>query len=117
VINLSLGAPGCDTVLQVRDADRLERRRRRGRRPLATDGTNELFSPAGYSNEAIAVAATDDTGNRASFSNDGPFVSLAAPGVGVLSTCAWTNTIPSSLNGICINPEGGTTSSNAAYAT
>jgi thermitase len=114
VINLSLGAPGCDTVLQVA----MQTAWNDGVVVVAAagnDGTNELFSPAGYSNEAIAVAATDDTGNRASFSNDGPFVSLAAPGVGVLSTCAWTNTIPSSLNGICINPEGGTTSSNAAY--
>lgn len=41
--------------------------------------------PAGYNN-VIAVGATDNNNNRASFSNFGPMVDLAAPGAGVVTT-------------------------------
>jgi subtilisin family serine protease/subtilase family serine protease len=43
------------------------------------------FYPAAY-DEVIAVAATDSEDLKASFSNFGDWVELAAPGVGVLST-------------------------------
>ncbi len=42
-------------------------------------------APAMY-DSVIAVAATDQSDNRASFSSTGPQVELAAPGVGILST-------------------------------
>ncbi len=42
-------------------------------------------APAMY-DSVIAVAATDQSDNRASFSSTGPAVELAAPGVGILST-------------------------------
>lgn len=106
VINLSLGATGCDTVLQAA----MQIAWNDGVVVVAAagnDGSNELFSPAGYSNEAIAVAATDENGNKSSFSNDGSFVSIGAPGQDILSTCAWSPA--------CIEPEGGTTPSNTAY--
>ena len=48
-------------------------------------GVNVLY-PAAY-DSVIAVAATDSTNSRASFSSTGPKVELAAPGVNVLSTC------------------------------
>jgi subtilisin family serine protease len=106
VINLSLGAAGCDAPLQAA----MQIAWNDGVVVVAAagnDGSNELFSPAGYTNEAIAVAATDDSGNKASFSNDGGFVSIAAPGQGILSTCGWTPA--------CIEPEGGTSISSTAY--
>ncbi len=46
---------------------------------------NPTEYPAAYSG-VIAVAATDETNRRASFSNTGAHVGLAAPGVGILST-------------------------------
>lgn len=48
-------------------------------------GRNRASYPAYYSN-AIAVAATDQNDKKASFSNYGSWVDLAAPGVFILST-------------------------------
>ncbi len=42
--------------------------------------------PAAYSS-AIAVAATNREGTRAEFSNYGPHIDIAAPGVDIISTC------------------------------
>jgi len=47
--------------------------------------TDALFYPADYSS-VLAVAAVDSSMARASFSNFGPAISLAAPGVNVQST-------------------------------
>jgi hypothetical protein len=44
-----------------------------------------VLHPAAYAN-ALAMAATDANDNRAWFSNYGPEVDLAAPGVGIYST-------------------------------
>ena len=49
------------------------------------DDTNMKFYPAGY-DESVAVAATDEYDNKASFSNWGDWIELAAPGVNVYST-------------------------------
>jgi len=49
------------------------------------DNTNMKLYPAGY-DEVIAVAATDQNDNKASFSNWGDWVELAAPGVDIYST-------------------------------
>jgi len=51
---------------------------------------NNVIYPARY-DSVIAVAATDGTDTRASWSSAGPAVELAAPGVGVYSTY-WDNT-------------------------
>ena len=48
-------------------------------------GANTVIFPAQY-DSVIAVAATDSSDGRASFSSTGPDVELAAPGVSVLST-------------------------------
>jgi subtilisin len=51
-----------------------------------TRGTGDSVDyPAAYSS-VIAVAATDSTNNRASFSSTGPAIELAAPGVSIYST-------------------------------
>lgn len=49
------------------------------------DGTKIKAYPAAYE-EVIAVAATDENNRRASFSNWGDWIELAAPGVGIYST-------------------------------
>lgn len=50
-----------------------------------TDPDSDVIYPAKY-DSVIAVAATDDTDTRASWSSDGPEVELAAPGVDIYST-------------------------------
>ena len=111
VINLSLGGAGCDSVLEsamaTAEGD--------GAVVVSAAGnssSNGLFSPAAYTNEGIAVAATDQSGGLASFSNFGAYVAIAAPGAPkILSTCAWTP--------VCITADAapGTTEfpSNTAY--
>ena len=93
VINLSLGEAGCDSVIQTAVTDA----HHEGvviAAAAGNDASSELFSPAGYSNEVIGVAAIDPgSGALAAFSNWGGYVSLAAPGVDVLSTCAYTGCI------------------------
>jgi subtilisin family serine protease len=49
------------------------------------DGTTATDFPAGYP-EVVSVAAVDDAGRHASFSNANDDVEIAAPGVRVLST-------------------------------
>jgi LPXTG-site transpeptidase (sortase) family protein len=48
-------------------------------------GSNSVLYPARYPH-VIAVAATDSSNNRASFSNFGPEIDVAAPGVAIYST-------------------------------
>jgi thermitase len=48
-------------------------------------GNQNMMYPGAYSN-VIAVAATDNHDNKASFSTYGPWVDIAAPGVSVYST-------------------------------
>jgi serine protease len=89
VINLSLGAQGCDAVLQTA-ADTAESDGAVVVAAAGNSSSNGLFSPAADTNEVLAVAATDSNGNLASFSNFGGYVAIAGPGVSVLSTCAYT---------------------------
>ncbi|MCU1676002.1 MAG: peptidase and in kexin sedolisin [Frankiales bacterium] len=84
VINLSLGGPEADKVLQtaVRYATK------RGALVViaaGNDGTGVVQYPAAYS-EAVAVGATDSTGRLTLFSSYGDWVDVAAPGWNVLST-------------------------------
>lgn len=57
---------------------------------------NPIFYPAAYNN-VLAVGAIDESGSRASFSNTGPHIDVAAPGVNILST--YLNAGYDSLNG------------------
>ena len=49
------------------------------------DGSNELFYPASFNN-VVSVAASDGNDTLANFSNWGTNVTVAAPGVNVIST-------------------------------
>ncbi|MFA5866608.1 MAG: S8 family peptidase [Actinomycetota bacterium] len=85
VINMSLGGPSSyPQTLQ----NAVNYAYARGVTIVAASGNNptgEITYPAACSN-VIGVAATDSTDNRASFSNYGSFVDVAAPGVSIAST-------------------------------
>jgi serine protease len=86
IINMSLGAPGaCSTTFQ----NAINSAIGRGTTVVAAAGNDNInvsgFQPGGCGN-VIAVGATDSNGARASFSNYGTGVDIAAPGVGILST-------------------------------
>jgi len=79
VVNLSLGGAGCSSSIGVAVASA----QADGAIVVAAAGngnTNTAFSPAGFDNEVIAVAATDTNDQKAAYSNFGPYVDIAAPG-------------------------------------
>jgi thermitase len=81
VINLSLGGPNPSQVLQ----QAVDYAHQRGVVLVAATGNSGIqgvLYPARY-DPVIAVAAVDSANNRAGFSNFGPEVDLAAPGVAV----------------------------------
>jgi subtilisin family serine protease len=85
VINLSFGGPGQSDVLDAA----VERAWRAGALVIAAAGnaaSDVPYYPAA-SPHALAITASDrDDRFASSFANRGPWVSLAAPGVGILST-------------------------------
>jgi subtilisin family serine protease len=88
IINLSFGAeqePPGDPVLGLA----VQRAQEAGVLVIAAagnDGTNtDSFYPAAYP-DVLGVSATDQDNAPASFSNLGPAVDVAAPGVGIIST-------------------------------
>jgi thermitase len=84
VINLSLGGTSHSTTLE----NAVNHAWGRGAVIVAAAGnsnTSTLTYPAAYAN-VIAVGATDQNDARASFSNFGTWVDVAAPGVDILST-------------------------------
>ncbi len=86
VINLSLGGtPDSQTLREAVDYARS-----RGALVVAATGNSggAVLYPAAY-DPVLAVAATDANDQRASFSNFGPQVDLAAPGVDIYSTWPW----------------------------
>ena len=85
VINLSLGGvTSCPTEMRDAIADA----RSHGALVVAAAGNETLdastFTPANCP-DVVVVAATDQAGQRASFSDFGATVDLAAPGVGIVS--------------------------------
>jgi thermitase len=84
VLNLSLGGPEPSSVLDAA----IDRAWRAGivvTAAAGNQGSNIPFYPAA-SPGALAVAATNQSDGRPSFSNYGSFVALAAPGDSILST-------------------------------
>jgi thermitase len=84
VISLSLGAPqGAQTL-----KDAINYAYSKGAVVVAAAGNESLPFPSypAYYSKAIAVAATDRNDKRASFSNFGGWVDVAAPGVDIYST-------------------------------
>ncbi len=102
VINMSLGGSGsCSTTYQ----NAINQARALGTTVVVAAGnsaTNAANATPGNCNGVITVAATDRTGGRASYSNFGTVVELAAPGGGsgqtVLSTLNSGTTTPQSPN-------------------
>ena len=94
VINLSLGGVGaCPLAYQ----QAIDTARALGSIVVVSAGNNNFdmanSTPANCSG-VISVAATDDTGQRASFSNFGSDVTVAAPGVDIFSTLSSQTTGP-----------------------
>jgi thermitase len=84
VINLSLGGPSDSQTLHAA----IQQAVNAGVLVVAAagnDGTTTMNYPAAYS-EVISVGATDKTDARASYSQYGSWVSIAAPGSSILST-------------------------------
>jgi len=83
VINLSLGGEERDDDLLAALKDAYERNV-----VIVAAAGNEggpVLYPAAYDRYCLAVAATDYNDNRADFSNMGPEIDVAAPGIDVLS--------------------------------
>jgi len=89
VVNLSLGQTSPSAALE----DAVNYAVGRGVAVVAAAGngnTSVLFYPAAYVN-AVAVGATTSTDARASFSNYGNWVDVAAPGANIYSTMRSSN--------------------------
>ncbi|MFD2046494.1 S8 family peptidase [Ornithinibacillus salinisoli] len=84
VINLSLGC-ACDTQTLENAVNYAWNSGSVVVAAAGNDGTSQQFQPASYAN-AIAVGAVDRYNNKASFSNWGTWVDVAAPGVDIAST-------------------------------
>jgi len=86
VINLSLGGEASSQLLQ----DAVNYAHQRGVLLVAASGNTggSVLYPAACEN-VMAVAATDSNDRRASFSNHGPEVDIAAPGTNIISTWPW----------------------------
>jgi serine protease len=85
-INLSLGGTAADPAL----AAAIRYAQSKDVVVVAAAGNdrgigNPVFYPAAYPG-VVAVAATDSTNTAASFSETGPYVAIAAPGVSITST-------------------------------
>jgi len=84
VINFSLGSYGYSQAFQ----DAIDYAWGQNRLIVAAAGNDNsasLFYPAAY-NRVLSVAATDAQDQKASFSNYGTWIKLAAPGVDIVST-------------------------------
>lgn len=84
VVNLSLGGTASSTVLQ----NAVNYAQSKGVVLVAAagnSGSTTPYYPANYP-YVVSVAATDQADKRASMSNYGSWVDVAAPGVGILST-------------------------------
>ena len=91
VINLSLGGSNYSAALE----DAVNYAWSKGAVIVAAAGnsnTNAKFYPAAYGN-VISVAATDKDDAKASFSNHGSWVSVAAPGAAVFSASVYPTAV------------------------
>ena len=89
VISMSLGSSGYDPVLQTA-VDYAWQMNSLVVAAAGNYGSDGWFYPAD-ANYVLGVAATDSNDARAGFSNYGPGVAVAAPGVNILSTLPGNN--------------------------
>jgi subtilisin family serine protease len=83
VINMSLGGPGSSQAMQ----DAVDYALSRGVSVVAASGnSNSPVAFPGNCNGVITVGAVDSNNRRASFSNYGPEMDVAAPGVNIFSS-------------------------------
>ncbi|MFC4542391.1 S8 family peptidase [Halosolutus amylolyticus] len=82
IINMSLGGGGANTTMR----NAIDYAYENGSLPIAAAGNDggAVSYPAAYEN-CMAVSAIDQNENLASFSNRGPEINVAAPGVDVLA--------------------------------
>jgi len=100
IASMSLGGPGYSQAFQ----DAINVSHDSGVLIIAAAGnegdgnisTTEKSYPAAYYN-VVAVAATDNSSNVAYFSNSGPYVDIAAPGVAIRST--WNDGLYNTISG------------------
>jgi thermitase len=97
IINMSLGGPDYSQSLNdaVQDAWNAGLVIVAG---AGNDGTTDFFYPAALDN-VISVAAFDEDGRRASFSNHGSWVDISAPGNAIVSTYPMASCDPSTIAG------------------
>jgi thermitase len=84
IINVSIGGPNSSATLQ-RAVDYAWSKGALVFASAMNQAVSERYYPAGCE-RAIAVSATDSNDRLASFSNFGGWITLAAPGTGILST-------------------------------
>lgn len=114
IINLSLGGPGLTKIekLAVKHA------RKSGAIMVVAAGNSAKsvakFSPAGL-HDVITVAATDRKNHRAGFSNWGPQIDIAAPGVDVLSLRARNTDLLSYIRNVDYDVGTGIVGTDRAY--
>jgi len=84
VINLSLGGYADSSLL--RDAVAYASAYAVVVAAAGNDNKQDRFYPAAYDDYVVAVAATDNSDQKAAFSNYGDWVDLSAPGVSIWST-------------------------------
>jgi len=96
VINMSIGGPEPDDFLE----EALRYAYNKGIVLIAAAGNEAsqgISYPAAYDSYCLAVGATDYNDKVASFSNYGPELDVAAPGVGIISTIPLAQTDPGYL--------------------
>lgn len=92
VINMSLGTYAKTTTFEAA----INYAWNKGALPIAAAGNNsssQLLYPAAYAN-CMAIAATDKRDRKATFSNFGNHIDIAAPGVEIFSTVNGTAATP-----------------------
>lgn len=95
VISLSLGGGGACSATEQNAINFAHSRGIVVTVAAGNENSDASTSSPGNCNNVITVAATDSSGKRASFSNYGSYIEIAAPGVGIYSTVNTGSTTPS----------------------
>jgi hypothetical protein len=105
VISLSLGGGGACSATEQNAINFAHSRGIVVTVAAGNENSDASTSSPGNCNNVITVAATDSNGKRASFSNYGSYIEIAAPGVGIYST---VNTGPTTPSGYSYQSWNGT---------